>query len=109
MREQHSGVCSGNHYGRRDLLRLGALNFLGISLGQYLQAAARAAELGATEKAKAQACILIWLDGGPSHLDTFDLKPDAPSEVRSIFKAIPTSVSGIQICEHLPRTAKIMH
>src|SRR6185369_9799400 len=53
-------------------------------------------------------CILIWLDGGPSHLDTFDPKPDAPSEVRSQFKAIPTSVAGIQVCEHLPRTAQVM-
>ncbi|MEW6161054.1 MAG: DUF1501 domain-containing protein [Verrucomicrobiota bacterium] len=52
---------------------------------------------------------MIWLDGGPSHLETFDLKPDAPIEVRGEFKPIATSVSGVQICEHLPRTAKIMH
>jgi len=54
-------------------------------------------------------CILIWLDGGPTHLDTFDLKPDAPSEVRGDFRPIDTSANGVQICEHLPRTAQIMH
>ena len=102
MREQHSGVCSGNHYGRRDLLRLGALNFLGISLSQYLHAAARSAELGATEKAKAQACILIWLDGGPSQIDMWDPKPN------SAFKPISTNVSGIQISELFPRVARQM-
>jgi hypothetical protein len=53
-------------------------------------------------------CILIWLDGGPSHLEMFDPKPEAPIEVRGEFKPISTSVAGIQICEHLPRTAKIM-
>src|SRR4029077_8668498 len=59
-------------------------------------------------QAKASSCILIWLDGGPSHLDTFDPKPDAPSEIRSQFKTIPTKVPGLHICEHLPRTAQVM-
>jgi hypothetical protein len=56
---------------------------------------------------RAKSCILIWLDGGPSHLDTFDPKPSA-SEVRSQFRSIGTSVDGVQICEHLPLTAKVM-
>ena len=51
-------------------------------------------------------CIFIWLDGGPSHYETFDPKPEAPSEIRGDFKPIPTSVSGIQVCETLPLTAK---
>jgi hypothetical protein len=80
------------------------LGSLGFSLADLFR-------LGASDsvrKGKAQSCILIWLDGGPSHLDTFDPKPEAPSEVRSLFRAIPTAVPGIKICEHLPRTAKMM-
>ena len=75
---------------------------LGLSLADWhrLQAAGPVAP--------PKSCILIWLDGGPSHLDTFDPKPDAPSEVRSQFKPIGTSVEGLQICEHLPLTAKAM-
>src|SRR5207302_1015281 len=51
-------------------------------------------------------CIMIWLDGGPSHYETFDPKPDAPSEIRGEFKAIPTSAPGIQFCEAVPNLAK---
>lgn len=54
-----------------------------------------------------QACIFIYLYGGPSHIDVWDLKPDAPAEIRGEFKPIPTSVSGIQLCEHLPRLARL--
>jgi len=57
---------------------------------------------------KARSCIVIWLDGGPSHLETFDLKPDASAEVRGPFAAIPTSVSAIRICEHMPKLAERM-
>jgi hypothetical protein len=57
----------------------------------------------------ARACILIWLDGGPSHLDSFDLKEEAPIEIRGEFRATPTSVPGVRICEHLPLTARQMH
>ena len=95
--------CDG--ISRRGFLHLGILGSLGFSLADLFR-------LGAVESTphpKAQSCILIWLDGGPSHLDTFDPKPDAPSEVRSVFRAIPSTVSGINICEHLPRTAKVMH
>ncbi len=58
---------------------------------------------------KAKACILLYLYGAPSQLETFDLKPDAPSDVRSQFKPIATSVPGLHICEHLPLTARLMH
>lgn len=58
--------------------------------------------------AKADACIVIWLNGGASHLDTFDLKPDAPSEYRGDFAPIATSLDGCRISEHLPRIAKVM-
>jgi Protein of unknown function (DUF1501) len=93
--------CDG--VSRRDFLHVGVLGALGLSLADLFRLRASAAD-----DAKAKACILIWLDGGPSHLDTFDLKPGAPAEVRSQFKAIPTSADGIQICEHLPRTAAVM-
>ena len=91
--------CDG--ISRRHFLHLGLLSGFGLSLSDYFRLQAGAD--------RAKSCILIWLDGGPSHLDTFDLKPDAPSEVRSQFKPISTSVPGIQICEHLPRTAQVMH
>src|SRR4051812_35120068 len=55
-----------------------------------------------------KACILLWMAGGPSHLDTFDLKPDAPANVRGEFRAIDTSVPGIRISEHFPRMARLM-
>ncbi|MES2921552.1 MAG: DUF1501 domain-containing protein [Verrucomicrobiota bacterium] len=97
--------CDG--VSRRDFLHLGVLTSFGLSLPSLLRMQAAAAETG-KGAARAKSCILIWLDGGPSHLDMFDLKPDAPSEVRSQFKAIGTAVPGVQICEHLSRTAKVM-
>src|SRR5688500_19708878 len=94
------------HGTRRDLLRLAGAGAVAASAsGWFPVLADGAAKVGRKHKS----CILIWLAGGPSHLDTFDLKPDAPSEVRSVFKPSPTSVPGLQLCEHLPRTAKIMH
>jgi Protein of unknown function (DUF1501) len=83
---------------RRDCLRIGSLTALGLTLGELRL---RAAE------PKAKSCILLWLDGGPSHLETFDLKPDAPAEVRGPFQPIKTVVSGMEICELLPSTAKV--
>lgn len=90
---------------RRNFLRIGGLSAFGLSLADCLRL--QAAE-DAAKKTAAKSCILIWLDGGPSHLETFDLKPEAPAEVRGPFAAIPTSVSGIQICEHFPRLAQRM-
>jgi hypothetical protein len=98
--------CDG--ISRRDFLHLGVLSSFGLSLPGLLRMQAAAAETVKTA-ARAKSCILIWLDGGPSHLDLFDPKPDAPSEVRSQFKAIGTAVPGVQICEHLPRTAALMN
>lgn len=93
--------CAG--WSRRDFLKVGGLTALGLTLPDLLQLRAEAA--GA---AKPMNCIFIWLDGGPSHYETFDPKPEAPSEIRGEFKPIPTSVSGIQVCETLPLTAKVM-
>jgi len=83
--------------GRRDFLKAGSLGFLGIHLGQFLQAASTSGSKG-----KAQSCILLWLEGGPSQVDTWDPKPN------SAFKPISTNVAGIQVSELLPQVAKRM-
>jgi hypothetical protein len=96
---------------RRDLLHVGGLTALGLTVSDVLdwQLAVAADRGAATETgAAAKSCILIWLDGGPSHLETFDLKPEAPREVRGPFTSIETCVPGIQIGELLPRTAQVM-
>ena len=93
--------CDG--ISRRNFLKIGALGLGGLSLPQLLQAEAQS---GIRRSHKA--VIMIFLPGGPSHQDIFDLKLDAPSEIRGEFKPIPTNVSGIQICEHLPRLARMM-
>jgi len=91
---------------RRDFLAIGQLTALGFGLTDWFQA--RAQEIQAGHQ-RARSCILLWLDGGPSHLETFDLKPDAPREVRGPFEAIESSVSGIHLSELLPRTAQSAH
>src|SRR5213082_1257924 len=89
---------------RRDCLKLG----LGGLLAGGLVGALRATALGAaSEKRPAKACILIWMDGGPSHYETFDPKPDAPIEFRGQFDAIPTKTSGIRFSQHMKRLASI--
>jgi len=87
---------------RRDFLKAGSLGFLGIHLGQFLAAQSVFAAPEGGPKPKAQACILMWLEGGPSHIDTWDPKPN------SNFKPISTNVDGIQISELLPRLARHM-
>ena len=86
---------------RREFLRVGALG-AGLTLSQFL----RLQSLGATDPSKTRSAILVFLKGGPSHQDTFDLKPDAPSEYRGEFKPIKTNVTGMEICEHLPNLAR---
>ena len=83
---------------------------MGLGLGDFfqLQRAMAGSHSNSKRTAKAKSCILIWLDGGASHLDTFDPKPGAPSEVRGPFDSINTRLPGIRISEHLPRTAKIL-
>ncbi|MDX1980416.1 MAG: DUF1501 domain-containing protein [Bryobacteraceae bacterium] len=87
-------------FGRRDFLRIGSLGMGGLSLSNALAAPARGAR-------KDISCILLWQSGGSPHTDTFDMKPEAPKEQRGEFNPIPTNVPGIQICEHLPLTAKV--
>lgn len=78
------------------------LSALGLGVSDLLRWRARAAEPG-TSGGTASACVLVWLDGGPSHLDTFDPKPGAPAEIRGPFRSIPSAVPGVHVCEHLPR------
>src|SRR5687768_6415512 len=93
-----SRFCDG--VSRRNFLRIGALGLGGLTLPQLLQA-----ESQSGIRRSHKAVIMIFLPGGPSHQDMFDLKMDAPMEVRGEFKPIRTNVPGIQICEHLPRIA----
>ncbi len=90
---------------RRALLQSGSLGVAGITLADLLRVEARAAESDATTP-PAKSIILLWLWGGPSHLDTFDLKPNAPTEYRGPYAPIATNVPGIEICELLPRLAR---
>lgn len=94
--------CDGIH--RRDFVRVGALTAMGLGLTDLM----RAQHAHAGVAAKAKSCILIWLDGGPTHLETFDLKPDTPSEVRGPFQPISTAVAGTHICELMSNTARLM-
>ncbi len=89
---------------RREFLRIGLSGFATLSLPGLLQLRARAATVNPKDKT---AVILVWLRGGASHLETYDPKPDAPSEYRGIFNPISTCVPGVRISELLPRHAKI--
>jgi hypothetical protein len=93
--------CDG--FTRRDALKLGVLGATGFSLAGYLRSVA-AGETASTT-AKARSAIFVNLAGGPSHMDTFDLKPNSPSEYRGEFNPVSTNVAGIQISEHLPKLA----
>ncbi len=94
--------CDG--VSRRHFLRVGSLGVLGLSLPDLLRAEAKAA--GSGRKGKDVSCILIWLQGGLSHIDSFDPKPEAPSEIRGEFDVIQTNVPGIQLCDPLPMLAR---
>ena len=93
---------------RRALLRAGLLGAGGLGLDDLFQLRAWTAEAAAERPARAKSCILIWLAGGPSHIDTFDPKPDAPADVRGEFKPIATAVPGLTISEIFPELAKVM-
>src|SRR5436309_15001496 len=90
---------------RRTLLRVGTLALGGLSLPDLLRLRAVGGQSAAGRK---KSVILIWQAGGPSHIDMYDLKPDAPAEVRGEFRPIDTNVPGIRVGEHLPKQAKIM-
>jgi hypothetical protein len=88
------------------MLQVGTIGLLNLALPQVLAAGER--RTGDDKRPKADSCILVFLNGGPSHLDMWDMKPDLPKEMRSEFKPVATTVPGLQVCEHLPRLAQRM-
>src|SRR5215213_361040 len=95
-----SSDCTG--LSRRTFLQVGGLATLGLSLSSFLR-------LQATQPARDRRsvnCILLWMQGGPSHHDSFDPKPEAPAEVRGEFGTIPTTLPGVRCAEHLPFLAR---
>jgi uncharacterized protein (DUF1501 family) len=101
MLDLHTGAasdCSG--VSRRTFLRVGGLAAFGLGLPQYLQARA------SLPPVKAKRCILLWMQGGPSHIDTFDPKPDAPAEIRGEFGTIPTTLPGVRFADVVPMLAQ---
>jgi hypothetical protein len=99
-------TCDGSS--RRDFLRVGGLSAFGLSLAGYLRAATQAPQTS-RKKDRARSVILVYLGGGLSHHDSFDLKPDAPEEIRGKYRPIASSVPGLQVGELLPLMAKTMH
>jgi hypothetical protein len=94
---------------RREFLRAGALSPLGLSLSDLACLRALATPSPATTKRRRNSCVFLFLFGGPSHIDLWDMKPSAPEPIRGVFRPIATSVPGVQVCEHLPRFARVMH
>ena len=95
---------------RRDLLRIGGSGMLGLTLGSMFNLQAHASEAGVGGGpgwGKAKSMIMIYLQGGPSHLDLWDPKKDVPDNVRSAFNTIPTKIPGVHFTEILPRLAKL--
>ena len=107
--DQRLFACPGFRqmgFTRRNLLKVGGLGLLGLTMPKWL----RAEEWGKGKgpKARAKSVIFLYQFGGPSQIDMFDMKPDAPSGIRSPHKAISTNVPGMQVNEHLPRMARVM-
>jgi hypothetical protein len=100
-------TCNG--VTRRETLTAGALTMLGGFLNQSNLLALEQSRPGRYQPARAKSVVLIYLQGGPPTQDMFDLKPDAPSGIRSEFRPIATSAPGISVCELLPKTARWMH
>ncbi len=97
--------CAGHT--RRDFLQLGLGGIVGFGLSDILRLRASAAAPSVRSAGTNINCIMVWLDGGPSHYETFDPKPDAPEEIRGTFKTIPTAVPGVHFSEVVPELAKV--
>src|SRR5262245_2940262 len=96
-----SRFCDG--IARRDFLRIGGLGLGGLALPALLRA-----EAARDTRSSHKAVIMIFMTGGPPHQDMYDLKTEAPAEIRGPFQPIASRVAGIQVCEHLPRIAGLM-
>lgn len=106
MLNVHRATNAG--FNRREFLRVGGLGIAGLTLADVLRCEAAAGASAAGPAARAKSVIYVVLGGGPSHIDMWDLKPHAPAEYRGPFSPIATNLSGVQICEHMPRQAAIM-
>lgn len=102
-----SGVSCCDGISRRELIRIGGLGSMGLMLPDLLRAQERSGSIKPLGTAKR--CILLFMSGGPPQMDTFDMKPEAPVEVRGLYKPIRTNVSGIEISEQFPLLAKQAH
>jgi hypothetical protein len=91
---------------RRGFLRIGTTGVVGCTLPLQASRAGSASVNGSSGHGKAKSVLIVLLSGGPSQLDTLDPKPDAPAEVRGEFSTIGTTISGVKVCEHLPRLAQ---
>src|SRR5262245_39909435 len=100
------GFFSAAPMGRREFLRAGSLGLFGLGL-PHLLAGRASGDAAGPARGRARACIVLFMWGGPAQQDTWDMKPDAPAEFRGEFRPIRTSVPGVQICEHLPRLARL--
>ena len=103
-------TCNCEGTPRRDFLQLGIGALFGLGFAQLVGSRAKAAENALARGLSSPStvnCILIWLDGGPSHFETFDPKPTAPVDVRGELKSIPTSIPGVHFAESIPKLAKI--
>ena len=94
-------------YSRRGMLKASLAGLAGLSIPDLLRHRAHAAQAGRSMSG-AKSVILLWMAGGPSHIDTWDPKPDAPYEIRGPFSTIPTKIPGVRICEHLPKQAAML-
>src|SRR5438045_522422 len=97
---------------RRELLQVGSLGLLGLSLPEWAvrsqaRAAAPLSSASLPGFGQAKACILLFMYGSPSQLETFDPKPEAPLEIRGELGCIPSSVPGLNVCDRLPRLAQV--
>jgi hypothetical protein len=101
-----SRLCSGPS--RREVLRLGAVTPAALTLPTLLAAESRGADAPRSPR-RAKSCLLVFMEGGPSHIDLWDMKPDAPAEVRGEFQPIQTRTPGVTVCEHLPLSAPLWH
>src|SRR5439155_2909812 len=102
-------VCGG--WTRREMLQAGALGFFGLGLDHFLRLGdLQAAPLRPAPRSfgRAKSCILLHLYGSPSQIETFDMKPDAPPEIRGELKPIRSNVPGLDVCELLPNLAQVM-
>jgi hypothetical protein len=93
---------------RRAFLHAGALSLLGLSLSDLAGLRALPTTSPATTRRRRHSCVFLFLFGGPSHIDLWDMKPSAPEQIRGEFRPIATSVPGVRVCEHLPRFARVM-